>query len=69
MSSPTRASGRIQEQPLMGDDEPLLGRAGDASQQDGKGLQFNLIIGNYTVFLMRDWEGAKQLIGPPQEPP
>ncbi|KAI9808973.1 MAG: hypothetical protein M1827_007095 [Pycnora praestabilis] len=31
----------------VGEDEPLLGRAGDASQQDGKGIQFNLIIGSY----------------------
>ena len=28
-----------------GEDEPLLGRAGDASQPEGKGLQFNLVIG------------------------
>ncbi|MCJ1335084.1 hypothetical protein MMC09_000350 [Bachmanniomyces sp. S44760] len=55
MSSPTRASGRIQEQPLMGDDEPLLGRAGDASQQDGKGLQFNLIIGTAVIAQAGIW--------------
>ncbi len=29
----------------LGDDEPLLGRVGDASQQEGKGIQFNLVIG------------------------
>lgn len=28
-----------------GEDEPLLGRAGDASQQDGKGIQFNFVLG------------------------
>ena len=28
-----------------GEDEPLLGRAGDASQQDGKPLQFNMVLG------------------------
>lgn len=29
----------------MGEQEPLLGRAGDASQQDGLPLYHNLIIG------------------------
>ncbi|KAL8926396.1 MAG: hypothetical protein Q9208_002939 [Pyrenodesmia sp. 3 TL-2023] len=28
-----------------GEDEPLLGRAGDASQQENQGLQFNFVIG------------------------
>ncbi|MCJ1297763.1 hypothetical protein MMC08_000551 [Hypocenomyce scalaris] len=28
-----------------GDEEPLLGRAGDASQQEGRGIQFNPVIG------------------------
>jgi hypothetical protein len=28
-----------------GEDEPLLGRAGGASQQEGKSLWYNLIIG------------------------
>ena len=27
------------------EDEPLLGRAGDASQQDGQGIQFNFFLG------------------------
>ena len=32
------------------EDEPLLGRAGDASQQDGKGIQFNFVLGiNSTI--------------------
>ena len=30
------------------EDEPLLGRRGDASQEDGKGIQFNLVLGTYT---------------------
>jgi hypothetical protein len=30
----------------VGEDEPLLGRAGDASQQEGRPLYYNLIIGN-----------------------
>jgi hypothetical protein len=28
-----------------GEDEPLLGRVGDASQPDGRPLYYNLIIG------------------------
>jgi hypothetical protein len=28
-----------------GEDEPLLGQPGDASQQEGRPLYFNLIIG------------------------
>ena len=42
------ATGIPQENPIAagrGEDEPLLGRAGDASQQDGKGIQFNFFIG------------------------
>ena len=45
MSSET---GIPQENPATegrGEDEPLLGRAGDASQQDGKGIQFNFVLG------------------------
>ena len=29
----------------VGEDEPLLGRAGDASQQEGRPLYYNLLIG------------------------
>jgi len=32
-----------------GEDEPLLGRAGDAGQQDGRPLYFNLILGTAVV--------------------
>lgn len=42
------ATGIPQENPAVegrGEDEPLLGRAGDASQQDGKGIQFNFFLG------------------------
>jgi hypothetical protein len=28
-----------------GEDEPLLGRPGDASQQEGQGLQYNFVLG------------------------
>ena len=31
----------------VGDDEPLLGRPGDASQKESKGIQFNFVIGTY----------------------
>lgn len=34
-----------QDVPGMGEQEPLLGRAGDASQQDGKAIYHNFIIG------------------------
>lgn len=33
----------------VGEDEPLLGRAGDASQQDGRPLYYNLIIGTAVI--------------------
>lgn len=38
-----------------GEDEPLLGRAGDASQHEGSPLYYNLIIGKtymHTVHLL-----------------
>lgn len=31
----------------VGEDEPLLGRAGDAAQQDGRPIYYNLVIGKY----------------------
>lgn len=33
----------------LGEDEPLLGRAGDASQQEGRPLYYNLIIGTAVI--------------------
>lgn len=39
-------NGRV---PGTGEEEPLLGRAGDASQQDGKPLYYNFIIGRVTA--------------------
>ena len=42
------ATGIPQENPVAqgrGEEEPLLGRPGDASQPDGTGIEFNLIIG------------------------
>ncbi|CAD0018308.1 unnamed protein product [Aureobasidium pullulans] len=41
----------------MGEQEPLLGRAGDASQQDGLPLYHNLIIG---VLILQPTHTAKQ---------
>ncbi|KAI9761556.1 MAG: hypothetical protein M4579_000948 [Chaenotheca gracillima] len=38
-----------------GEDEPLLGRAGDASQQDGRGLQFNFFLGTAVVAQAGIW--------------
>ena len=46
------ATGIPEENPATqgrGEDEPLLGRAGDASQQDGKGIQFNFVLGKPAV--------------------
>jgi hypothetical protein len=28
-----------------GEEEPLLGRPGDASQQEGQGIQYNFVLG------------------------
>ncbi|KAI4133681.1 MAG: hypothetical protein LQ338_000010 [Usnochroma carphineum] len=35
-----------------GDEEPLLGRAGDASQQEDQGIQLNFVIGNTQTKLL-----------------
>ena len=32
-------------EPGVGEEEPLLGHAGDASQPEGKALYYNLLIG------------------------
>ncbi|KAL9118292.1 MAG: hypothetical protein Q9187_005164 [Circinaria calcarea] len=45
MSSATVNSEDNSYAPSRGEDEPLLGRAGDASQQEGKGIQYNPFIG------------------------
>ena len=54
-SDPTPASNEQQGGGGATEDEPLLGRAGDASQQDGKPMQFNLVLGiliSILVFLI-----------------
>ncbi len=33
----------------LGEDEPLLGRVGDASQPEGRPLYYNLIIGEESL--------------------
>ncbi|KAI9674160.1 MAG: hypothetical protein M1817_001978 [Caeruleum heppii] len=38
-----------------GEDEPLLGRVGDASQQEGRGIQFNFVIGTAVVAQAGIW--------------
>lgn len=46
------ATGIPEENPATqgrGEDEPLLGRAGDASQQDGHGIQFNFVLGTSAI--------------------
>ncbi|KAL3428202.1 cytochrome b561 [Phlyctema vagabunda] len=47
MSSATGVPGSVQSaaQRGLGEDEPLLGRVGDASQQEGKPLYYNLFLG------------------------
>ncbi|KAK8206586.1 hypothetical protein M8818_004420 [Zalaria obscura] len=45
-------NGRV---PGTGEEEPLLGRAGDASQQDGKPLYYNFIIGTGVVAQAGAW--------------
>ncbi|KAG7004872.1 hypothetical protein G7Y79_00023g054560 [Physcia stellaris] len=38
-----------------GEDEPLLGRAGDASQQEEKGIQFNFVLGTAIIAQVGIW--------------
>ncbi|KAM3080125.1 hypothetical protein ACMFMF_003535 [Clarireedia jacksonii] len=45
MASTTGIPQNIPQDPSYGEDEPLLGQAGDASQQDGQPLWYNLGIG------------------------
>ncbi|KAA6414588.1 MAG: cytochrome b561 [Lasallia pustulata] len=39
----------------LGEEEPLLGRAGDASQQEGRGIQFNPFIGTAVLAQAGIW--------------
>jgi len=49
MASATGVPETVPRQPGYGEDEPLLGRAGDASLQEGKPLYWNLIIGTAVI--------------------
>ena len=68
------ATGIPEENPAVNhrsaEDEPLLGRRGDASQQDGKGIQFNLVLGmyNHSHILHKVLQPLTPLPSP-QEPP
>jgi len=53
MASATGIPEQNPAQQGRGEDEPLLGRAGDASQQDGKGIQFNFVLGTPQPRLLR----------------
>ncbi|MCJ1364299.1 hypothetical protein MMC16_003408 [Acarospora aff. strigata] len=55
MSSATGIPAQNPAAPGRGEDEPLLGRVGDASQQEGKGIQFNLFIGTAIIAQAGIW--------------
>jgi len=44
---PANIPDRHQPAEGLGEDEPLLGRAGDASQLEGRPIYYNPIIGKY----------------------
>lgn len=54
MASATGIPANIPEQDqraeALGEDEPLLGRVGDASQPEGRPIYYNLIIGKYEIY-------------------
>ena len=52
-------AGAVRQQGL-GEDEPLLGRVGDASQQAGRPLYHNLIIGSKAPRSVSDVIADKQ---------
>jgi hypothetical protein len=47
----------------LGEDEPLLGRVGDASQPEGRPLYYNLIIGMWSLILYKAACRANNLPG------
>ena len=49
------ATGIPENAPAPNETEPLLGRPGDASQEEGKGLQYNFFIGTGTVAQAGIW--------------
>jgi hypothetical protein len=44
------ATGIPEQRIASTEDEPLLGRPGDASQQEGQGLQYNFVLGESSLF-------------------
>jgi hypothetical protein len=46
---PANIPGRDQRVEGLGEDEPLLGRIGDASQHEGRPIYYNLVIGKYEI--------------------
>lgn len=55
MASATGIPEQTPSSERRGEDEPLLGRVGDASQQPEKGIQFNLIIGTAVLAQAGIW--------------
>lgn len=49
------ASAAEQNPTTSGEEEPLLGRPGDVQQEEGKGIQFNLVIGTAIVAQAGIW--------------
>lgn len=49
------ATGIPENGPAPQETEPLLGRPGDVSQDEGKGLQYNFFIGTGTVAQAGIW--------------
>jgi len=47
---PVNIPERSQPAEGLGEDEPLLGRIGDASQPEGRLIYYNLIIGKYEIY-------------------
>jgi hypothetical protein len=50
MASATGIPEQVPHDETRGEEEPLLGRVGDASQPEGSRLYYNLIIGPYEWF-------------------
>ncbi|KAH0562924.1 hypothetical protein GP486_002507 [Trichoglossum hirsutum] len=46
---------RVPAEQRPSEDEPLLGRAGDVLQEDGKGIQYNVVIGTAVLAQVGIW--------------
>lgn len=49
MASATGIPERNEPRYSLGEDEPLLGQVGDASQPEGRPIYYNLIIGEHEL--------------------